>query len=192
MRVKGIVAVSMLFTLSLGLAWAPRAYGFGCQASGSLPIFPDKGTTCPTALKLGDLVDILITAQNTSSSVPPGTPVTAKLVNVCVGGTNNGAACTISTDCNSLVCGAAIVYTLACTDTTCSAELPGTLSFVSVGANGCVSNAAQVSECKLNVDDPTGNKVDIVVNAAGVPLPANSNVAIPPRRSGSSAGIAIF
>jgi hypothetical protein len=165
----------MLLTLAVSFAWVPRAHGFGCQASGSLPIFPDKGTTCPGALHLGDLVDILITTTNTSSSTPPGTNVAAKLVNVCVGGTNAGDACTLATDCNSNVCGAAIVYTLACTNTVCSAELPGTLTFVPVGGNGCVSNAAAVTGCALNAGDVTGNKVDITVNAAGVPLPAGAN-----------------
>ncbi|MCC6850299.1 MAG: hypothetical protein IT294_17550 [Deltaproteobacteria bacterium] len=174
MRIKGILSIGLLLVVALGFAWVPEARGFGCQASGSLPIFPSDGTDCPNALHLNDEIDILVTATNSSSSVPPGTNVPAKLANVCVGGTNNGAACTQSTDCNSLVCGAAVVYTLACTDTTCAAELPGVLTFVPVNANGCVSNHPNVVSCSLNLDDPTGNTVDIRVDASGVPLAAGA------------------
>ncbi len=189
MRIKGIFAAAMLSSSIAALAWAPTAYGFGCQASGSLPIFPDKGTTCPLALHIGDLVDILVTASNTSSSVPPGTNVDSKLVNVCVGGVNNGAPCTQPSDCTSLVCGAAIVYTLACTNTTCSAELPGTLTFVPVGGNGCVSNAPNVTGCVLDPTDVTGNRVDITVDASGVPLPAGSNVSVATIRAMATAEV---
>ncbi len=195
MRIKGIIVVAALFALAMGLTWVPRVQSAGCQASGSLPIFPSAGTTCEAALHIdpitmvGDLVDIVITVTNSSSTVPPDpiNPVTAKLVNVCDGGTNNGAACTINTDCNSLVCGAAIIYTLACTDTPCAVELPGTLTFVPVGGNGCVSNAPAVTGCTLNALDVTGNKVDITVNAAGVPLPANTNVTIATIRAQATA-----
>ena len=62
-------------------------------------------------------------------------------------------------DCTSAVCGAAIVYTLACTTTTCSAKLPGTLTFVPVGGNGCVSNAPDVTGCALDPADVTANTV---------------------------------
>ena len=189
MRIKGMLAAMTVSALSFGVARVPTAYGFGCQASGSLPIFPDKGTTCPTALHIGDLVDISVTASNTASSVPPGTNVTAKLVNVCVGGVNNGTACTQPSDCTSLVCGAAIVYTLACTNTTCSAELPGTLTFVPVGGNGCVSNVPNVTGCALDPLDVTGNKVDITVDASGVPLPAGSNVSVATIRAMATAEV---
>ncbi|MCC6767315.1 MAG: hypothetical protein IT293_21910 [Deltaproteobacteria bacterium] len=174
MRIRGILSTALLLFVALGFTWVPDARGFGCQASGSLPIFPSDGTDCPNALHLDDEIDILVTATNSASSVPPGTNVAAKLVNVCVGGTNNGAACTQPADCNSLVCGAAVVYTLACTDTTCAAELPGVLTFVPVGGNGCVSNHANVVSCSLNPDDPTGNTVDIRVDATGVPLAAGA------------------
>src|SRR6266404_4004115 len=90
-RTGATVMAAITIVLS-GLALAPNAHAFGCQASGSLPIFPGAapgftrdGTTCPTALQIGDNIDILITRTNTSSSVPPGTPVTSKLVNACIG-----------------------------------------------------------------------------------------------------------
>ena len=186
---RTIRGAGALVTLAFVLTWAPRLHAFGCQASGSLPIFPGAGTTCPGALHLGDLVDILVTVENTSSSVPPGTKVTAKLVNVCVGGINSGTACTVPGDCNSTVCGPAIVYTLACPDTTCSAQLPGTLTFVPVGGNGCVSNAAAVTGCTLDAGDVTGNTVHITVNAAGVPLPAGANLSIATIRAQATAEI---
>jgi hypothetical protein len=176
MRTKTMLVTASVFALTLVLGWTSRASAAGCQASASLPIFPNAGTTCPTALHLNDLVDIAVTISNTSSTTDAGqTPVTAKLVNVCVGGTNPGAPCTAAADCNSAVCGAAIVYTLACTTTTCAVELPGTLTFVPVGGNGCVANAAAVTACQLDATDPTGNRVDIIVNAAGVPLPASAS-----------------
>src|SRR5206468_1748427 len=92
------------------------AQQFGCQVSGSIGLFPSNGTTCGTALMVGQQKDILITMTNTSSTTPaPGTQVAAKL-------TGN------------------FTFTLACTNTTCATELPGTVVFVPVGANGCVSN----------------------------------------------------
>lgn len=182
MRINGILTSGSLVALLVGFGSASHAATFGCQASGSLPIFPSTGTTCGTALhppnpvtmQPGDLVDILVTTTNTSSSTPPGTQVPAKLVNVCVGGTNAGAGCTVAGDCNSTVCGPAIVYTLACTTTVCAQELPGILTFVPVGGNGCVSNAPAVTACQLDATDVTGNTVDIIVNAAGVPLSAGA------------------
>jgi hypothetical protein len=181
--------VRALLVLALVLSWAPRLHAFGCQASAALPIFPSAGTTCPTALHIGDTVDILITIQNTSSSVPPGTNVSAKLVNTCLGGVNNGDPCTVAADCASLNCIPAVTYTLACTDTTCAAELPGTLTFMPVGGNGCVSNAAAVTACTLNAADVTGNTVDITVNAAGVPIPAGGSVSIATIRAVATAEV---
>jgi hypothetical protein len=175
MRTTTILVTATFCALTLAFGVTPSAHAAGCQASGSLPIFPSTGTTCPTALHLADTVDIDVQISNTSSTTEnPKSPVTGKLVNVCVGGTNQGAPCTVAGDCNSTVCGAAIVYTLACTTTTCAVELPGTLTFVPVGANGCVANAAAVTGCQLDAADPLGNKVDIIVNAAGVPLPAST------------------
>jgi hypothetical protein len=166
---------SALLAVLVGIGTTAHAATFGCQASGSLPIFPSTGTTCATGLHLGDFVDIGITATNSSSSTPPGTAVAAKLVNVCVGGTNAGAPCTVAGNCNSAVCGPAIVYLLACSTTTCAQELPGTLTFVPVVGNGCVSSAPAVMSCQLDATDPTGNTVDIIVNAAGVPLAAGAS-----------------
>jgi hypothetical protein len=179
----------VLLVLVLVLAWAPRLHAFGCQASAALPIFPSTGTTCPTALHLGDLLDIEIRLQNTSSSIPPGTNVSTKLVNVCVGGINNGEPCAVAGDCSSLICGAAIIATLACVNTTCALELPGTLTFVPVGGTGCVAKAANVVGCALNAADVTGNKVDITVDAAGVPIPGAANVSIATIRAQATSAV---
>ena len=125
MRTRGGLVSGMLFVLVVGLSWAPRAHGFGCQASGSLPIFPSTGTTCPDALHLGDLVDILITTTNTSSSTPPGTSVDGeareRLRRRCERRRElHRSPATATSD----VCGAAIVYTLACTNTTARRSCP--------------------------------------------------------------------
>ncbi len=177
--------------LALILIWAPRVHAFGCQASGSLPIFPSTGTSCPIGLAIGDFIDIQINVNNTSSSVPPAAivNVSAKIVNVCIGGANNSAACTVAGDCDSLICGAAVSYTFACTDTTCALELPGTLTFVPVGATGCVSNVPGVTSCALDPQDVTGNTVSITVNAAGVPLPPGASVAVATIRAQATAQI---
>jgi hypothetical protein len=180
-----------LMALALVLICAPRAYAaFGCQASGALPIFPSAGTTCATALQLGDTVDILVSLTNTSSSVPPGTSISAKLVNTCQGGLNGGAPCTVSSECPASTCGAAVIYTLACTNTACAVELPGTLTFVPVGGNGCVSNDPAVTGCAANAGNPL-NKVDITVNAAGMALPAAANVPIATLRAQATADIPV-
>jgi hypothetical protein len=184
---NGIGISAALVALALVLTWTPRAYAFGCQASGALPIFPSAGTTCPTALHLGDTVDILVSLTNTSSSVPPGTFVAAKLVNTCVGGVNGGAPCTVNSQCPASTCGPAVVYTLGCTSTSCALELPGTLTFVPVGGNGCVSNDAAVTGCA--VDGGNSNKVNITVNAAGMTLPASTNVPIATFRAQATAEI---
>ena len=198
MRIEAIVTRAALLALGLAVASAARAATFGCQASGSLPIFPSTGTTCATALhppnpvtmQPGDFVDIGITATNTSSSTPAGTNVPAKLVNVCVGGANAGSPCAVAGDCASAICGPAIVYTLACTNTACAQPLPSTLTFVPVGANGCLANAAAVTACQLDFADVTGNTVDIVVNAAGVPLSAGAtNVPIATIRAQATAAV---
>ncbi len=148
-------------------------HAFGCQASGSLPIFPSAGTTCPTALHVTDTVDIAITLNNTSSSVPAGTNVAAKLVNVCAGGLNGRAPCTVDSQCPGSSCLAAVAYTLACTDTACALELPGVLTFVPVGADGCVAKAAAVVAC---TQDPlNSNRVLVFVNTAGVALGAGAS-----------------
>src|SRR5438067_3593171 len=130
-----------MFTLSDSARSSSAA---GCQASASVPLFPTNGTTCGTALRVGDQKDILITMTNTSSTTPaPGTPVAAML-------TGN------------------VTFTLACTNTTCATELPGTVVFVPVGGNGCVSNDPGVTSCS-SVD---ANHVSINVGASGVALAA--------------------
>ena len=119
-----------------------RAQGQGCQAGGSISILPSTGSTCASSLDVNQTKDILIQVSNTSTTVPaPGTPVTAEL---------HGS----------------ITHIMACTNTTCTTELPGTLGFVAVNANGCVSNAAGVAGCAASGT----NRVIITMTAAGVPL----------------------
>ncbi len=63
-----------------------------------------------------------------------------------------------------------ITHTLACDDNGCLVELPGTLEFIPVNMNGCVSNAAGVLSCAEVVGD--SNKVLIDVDElSGVFLP---------------------
>jgi hypothetical protein len=155
-RTAAITAAILVALGCLGLASAPVAGAAGCQASAAISLFPVAGTTCDTALHIGDTVDITLIITNTCSTVPkPGSPVAARLT-----GNPNPA----------------IVYTLACVDTTCVVALPGTLTFVPVGGNGCVSSAAGVTGCAVDALDP--NKVDITVDAGGVALPAGSQTSV--------------
>jgi hypothetical protein len=104
--------------------------------------------------------------------IPPGTNVSAKLVNTCLGGTNMGAGCTTASECPGGTCGAAVSYTLACTTTSCAVELPGVLTFVPVGPDGCVAKAAAVVGCS---EDPLdSNRVLVFVDADGVALSAGA------------------
>src|SRR5207247_9314020 len=126
----------------------PDIVQVGCQASGSIPIFPSAGTVCgtpggnPGSLAVGQEKDIAITVTNTSSTVPlPGTPVAATLRGT-------------------------ITFTLACTDTICGTQLPATLNFVPVGGNGCVSSDPGVASC-TSID---ANHVAITMTSTGVAL----------------------
>ncbi len=165
-----MAALPILFAATL--VSPASVHALGCQASGSLPIFPGDGTTCGTALGVGDTVDIGITLSNSSSSVPPGTQVAAKLVNTCAGGINGGKPCADDAACPTSTCRAAVAYTLACATTSCSIELPGVLTFVPVGADGCVAKSAGVVEC---IEDPlNSNRVLVFVDAGGVAIGAGA------------------
>jgi hypothetical protein len=168
-------SAAAMITLMVVLAWSAEVRAFGCQASGSFPLSPSTGSTCPTALQVGETFDIAISVNNTSSDVPPSTGVTAKLVNVCIAGSNTGAPCTLPSDCASGTCGAALNYTLACAQTFCATELPGLLTFVPVGGNGCVASVAGVASCAVSPVD--ANRVEIRVDAGGVPLAAGATAA---------------
>src|SRR5207245_1918353 len=168
-----------------------------CQAGGAISLFPNAGTTCGTRLHVGDFVNVSIRLINTCSTLVCaggsnngvnctddsecpggvcGANVAATLRDACVGGANAGAPCGVGSECPGGICGAAIEYTLACTDTTCAVTLPGTLTFVPQGGNGCVSNAAGVASCAQNGGDP--NLVDIKVSAGGVTLAAGTTTSI--------------
>jgi len=151
MRTKGITRCMILFLalliVSSALPGVAESQTEGCQASGSIPIFPSAGTTCPTALQPGDEKNILIAVANTSSTTETFTPVNAKLVG-------------------------AITHIMACTDTTCAVELPGTLEFVPGAVDGCVSHVAGVLSCSalgnnrvvIDIDNTTGVTLNLVGN----------------------------
>jgi hypothetical protein len=104
-----------------------------CQASGSLSLFPTTNN-----LVAGQQKDIAVTISNTASTTPaPGVPVAATL-----GGTT--------------------VVSLNCADSGCITAFGTTpLTFVSVGANGCVSNDPGVVSCTAGA----GNTVNININS---------------------------
>ena len=137
--------ILLLATFALAVAMPPNASAqtVGCSASGSIPPLASTGTTCTTAMVVGQEKDIFIRVQNTSTANPPAPPdpVAAKLVGQ-------------------------ITYTMACTDTTCSTQLPGTMEFVSVGTNGCVDSTAGVASCVASGD----NQVLITMTGEGVAL----------------------
>ncbi len=169
---SSLLAMSLTAAL-LGACVETAHAEFGCQASGSLPIFPTAGTTCGTALGVGQTVDIQVTFSNSSSSTPDGTTrVPVKLVNACSGGVNSGAPCTVDSQCPAATCVPAVIYTLACTTTNCAVELSGVLTFVPVNPDGCVSKAAGVLGC---TEDPSNaNHVLIFVDASGLPFAADA------------------
>ncbi len=107
----------------------------------------------PTAvlLQIGDTIDVVLRFFNTSQTTPPDPfqflPAT-------------------------LTAGTVVTFE-ACADSACTVPLPGTLVFVSVGGNGCVSNVANVTSCAPDNPVPAlQTQVLVTVSGAGVPLPA--------------------
>src|SRR5205085_984268 len=113
---------------------------------------------------------------NSSSVDPPPPFVPARVTSICVGGPNASAPCSVDTECPSSTCGPAVISTLAVDPTTFTTELPGTLTYTPLGANGCEANAPEVTKCELDPLNP--NKVNIFVNSTGVPLPAGGQAFI--------------
>ena len=82
LRPSGLVALTVL---ALAIFFVPQAaMAQGCQASGSIPLFPLSGNSCPAGLLPGDTLDIAVTFSNSSSTVPPGTNVPAVLTGTIV------------------------------------------------------------------------------------------------------------
>lgn len=171
-RVLVLVTGVTAFVATDAVVVRRAAHAFACQASGALPIFPLDGASCGAALGAGELVDVAITLTNTSSSNPPGTNVTTQLRNACLGGLNTGNGCVVDSQCPGGLCDPAITYTLACTTTQCAVQLPGVLTFVAVGADGCVAKSAGVASCSEDPVNP--NKVRILVDAGGVSVAAGA------------------
>jgi cysteine-rich repeat protein len=140
--------LGLTFGLLLATAALPTAVyaqATGCQASGSLSLFPTAGTTCAAPLKVNDTKDITVTVTNTCTQVPSFTPVQCNLQGV-------------------------ITYKLACTDTTCVTELPNHIQFVPFGTDGCVNAAVAGTTCA--VDGGNSNHVIITVPSPGLDLAA--------------------
>src|SRR5262249_19010679 len=116
----------------------------------SLSLFPtDWG-----ALDVGDLVDVVVSINNTSSDTPATAapqdgvdPVPAKL-------------------------SGPITVTLGCDDPLCATILPGRLAFVPGGSGGCVDKAQGVTTCAAS----GSNEVSISIGNAGITVPAGGSV----------------
>src|SRR5262245_22465600 len=133
--------LALATVLSLG-AFLPTAAHAGVSAGGAINPLPSV-----TTLGVGDQFDVTIRIFNTSQTTPPDAfqflPAT-------------------------LTAGTSFVLA-ACQDSSCTMELRGTLAFVPVGGNGCVSSLASVTSCAADGANPT-NKIDITIGS-GIALP---------------------
>src|SRR5438128_11859333 len=73
------LVLGVMFTLSESTQPTCAQGSGGCSASGSIPLLASTGTTCATALQIGQQKDITVRVHNTSSRSPGGTPVTASV-----------------------------------------------------------------------------------------------------------------
>lgn len=133
-----------LFFAIVGVVVSPQA--LAVLAAGAIQPVPSDSNLSP-----GEVITVELFLVNASVDTPPDPilPVDATL-----GGTT--------------------VVTLACADSACATELPGTLVFQPVGGNGCVSSAAGVVSCAAN----GLNKVDITITPNTIPIPAGGAVSI--------------
>lgn len=116
---------------------APSAgAGTVCAAQGAF-----APSVSPVSQQVFDPVQVVVFAWNASFLHPSGSPVAATLVG------ETGVK-------------------LACDDSACITELPGTLLFSS-----CTVVDPGVSACGLDPSDPTGNSVLIEMSPGGVVLP---------------------
>jgi len=133
--------------LLLSFLAAPAAHAV--QTGGSISLYPtDWGR-----LQTGDVIDVVVTVNNTSSDTPASdfpdgvTPVPANL----------------SGD---------ITVFLALGGPECMDHVPGKLKFVPVGGSGCVDKDANVTTCAASGTD----SVVVSLKPAGITLPANGSV----------------
>lgn len=147
---RGSVLLFSFLLLSSFLAAAPTADAV--QTGGSISLYPtDWGR-----LETGDLVDVVIAVNNTSSDTPasdfPGDgvdPVAAKLS------------------------GTVTVF-LALDGPECTDHVPGKLRFVPVGGTGCVDKDANVASCAAGGTD----SVVVSLKPSGITLPGGGSVDI--------------
>src|SRR5262249_36724993 len=133
-RHRAVSPIGALAGGALTLLLAGSAYA-GVQASGSNSIFPSDST-----LMINQQITLEVTVSNTSSNTPPPNSNT-------VPATLTGTT----------------TVKLACVDSGCVSELPGTLTFVS-----CTPDDPGVASC-TSVDS---NTVAITMTAGGVTLTA--------------------
>ncbi|MEW6270628.1 MAG: hypothetical protein AB1689_15195 [Thermodesulfobacteriota bacterium] len=140
--------VFLLSFLSLSFLAAPAARAV--QTGGSISLFPtDWGL-----LKTGDVIDVVIAVNNTSTDTPasdfPGDgvdPVSAKL-------------------------SGAITVLLACADPECTTQVAGKLKFVPVGPSGCVAKANATESC----DAAGADAVIVSLKPSGITIPGEGSV----------------
>lgn len=150
--VRGSLLLSSFFLLLVlsFLAAAPAANAV--QTGGSISLYPtDWGR-----LETGDLVDVVIAVNNTSSDTPASdfpsdgvAPVPAKLS------------------------GSVTVF-LALDGPECTDHVPGKLRFVPVGGSGCVDKDAGVTSCTAGGTD----SVVVALKPSGITLPGGGSVDI--------------
>jgi len=140
--------VFLLSFLFLSFLATPAAQAV--QTGGSISLYPtDWGL-----LKTGEIIDVQVVVNNTSSDTPasiaPGDgvdPVPAKLTG-------------------------AITVLLGCVDCECENPVTGKLKFVPVGATGCVDKDGNTMACQAAGNDA----VLITLKPNGIALPANGSV----------------
>lgn len=121
MRMRRSVLSNLLPALAfgLGLAWAAPVHA----VTGSAAILPQILPPDDTNLTQNDPFDLRVTLINQSVDDNLA-PLPARLL-----------------------AGSKIIVTLACSDASCVTPLPGTLTFVPVNANGCVTNNPGIASC---------------------------------------------
>lgn len=145
---KACIILFLPTFLLLAVFSAPVAHAV--QSSGSISLFPtDWGR-----LETGDVIDVIVTVNNTSSDTPATDfpsdgvdPVPAEL---------NGN----------------ITVLLSCQDPDCMSQASGRLAFVPVGGSGCVSKNGAVQSCMA----AGANAVLISLKSNGITLPAGGSV----------------
>ncbi len=160
-----LLAGALLLAVLGVAAPATAQFEVTCFASGSLGLVPTGGFSCAGGLQPGDQIDISYVFTNTSTDAAA-----------------NPVAITLQEEMGG---GGITTATLACDDTPCAVTLPGTLTFVPVGGNGCVSNAPGVNSCTWD----GSNQVFIDYTGGGVAVGAGAAVTLATIRVQASAGV---